>query len=194
MNELRIKKINNIIIVAIMVAFAIGQLFPLVWLIDFSLNRSGDLFVSGILKWPDPPQWDNYYVDWTQGKVGMYLINSTVVTTVTIVVTVVLSLTLAYAFSRMRWKMSGFVMTLMLLGMMIPIHATLLPNFFTFKALGLTDSYLGLIIPYIAVSLPMGIFLMNGFIHSVPKALEESAFMDGCGVYGIIFKIILPMS
>ncbi len=194
MNELRIKKINNIIIVAIMVAFAIGQLFPLVWLIDFSLNRSGDLFVSGILKWPDPPQWDNYYVAWTQGKVGMYLINSTVVTTVTIVVTVVLSLTLAYAFSRMRWKMSGFVMTLMLLGMMIPIHATLLPNFFTFKALGLTDSYLGLIIPYIAVSLPMGIFLMNGFIHSVPKALEESAFMDGCGVYGIIFKIILPMT
>jgi raffinose/stachyose/melibiose transport system permease protein len=192
--EIRNRKNKNGIIFTIMAIFAACQLFPLLWLFDFSLNKSGDLYVSGILKWPDPPQWQNYVVAWVKGQVGRYLINSVIVTTFTIIITVLLSITLAYAFTRMRWRLRGVVMSIMLLGMMIPIHATLLPNFFTFKALKMTDTYQGLIIPYIAVSLPMGIFLMSGFLKSVPAALEESAVIDGCGVYGIIFRIILPLT
>lgn len=192
--DLRNRKIKNGIIVAIMSFFAAGQLFPLIWLVDFSLNKSGDLFVSGILKWPNPPQFQNYVIAWVNGNVGRYLINSIIVTSSTIIITVILSLTLAYAFTRMKWNLRGIVMSIMLLGMMIPIHATLLPNFFTFKALKLTDTYQGLIIPYIAISLPMGIFLMSGFLELLPISLEESAIIDGCGIYGIIFRIVLPLT
>jgi raffinose/stachyose/melibiose transport system permease protein len=191
--ELSVKRITNSVILAIMSVFALGQLFPLVWLIDFSLNKSGDLFVSGILKWPNPPQFQNYVVAWVQGNIARYLMNSVIVTGSAIILTVVLSLMLGFAFVRMKWKLSGITMAVMLLGMMIPIHATLLPNFFIFKFLGLTDTYQGLIIPYVAVSLPQGIFLLSGFMKSLPRSIEESAVMDGCGVYSIIFKIVLPM-
>jgi raffinose/stachyose/melibiose transport system permease protein len=101
---------------------------------------------------------------------------------------------MGYAFIRMKWKMKGFFLTAVLLGMMIPIHATLLPNFLTFRVLGLLDTYQGLIIPYVAFSMPLGVFVMTGFLESIPRALEESAVIDGCGIFGIIFRIIFPLT
>jgi raffinose/stachyose/melibiose transport system permease protein len=173
---------------------ALGQLFPLIWLTDFSLLKSGDFYSSEILKWPSVPQWHNYFVAWTDGKVPHYLMNSLIVTGSTIVLTVFLSLTLGYAFTRMRWKLSGFFLIIILLGMMIPIHATLLPNFMVFGKLGITDSYIALILPYTAISVPFGTFIMTGFLESIPVALEESAVMDGAGIYRIIFQVILPLT
>lgn len=184
----------NAVLFIIMSLFAVVQIFPLVWLLNFSLLTNSDFYVSDILKWPAPPQFENYVIAWTQGSVGRFLINSVIVTGSTIVLTIVLSLMLGFAFVRMKWKLSGITMGIMLLGMMIPIHATLLPNFFTFKFLHLTDTYQGLIIPYVAVSLPQGIFLLSGFLKTLPRSIEESAIMDGCGVYSIIFRIVFPMT
>jgi len=107
---------------------------------------------------------------------------------------VILSLMMSYAFVRMEWRASNKVLTYVLLGLMIPIHATLLPNFIIFKNVGIADSYLGLIIPYVAFSLPQAVFLMTGFIGSIPRAIEESAIMDGCGIFRILFSIIMPLS
>lgn len=182
------------IILAVTALVAFGQLFPLIWLVDFSLCKSGDLFASGILKWPDPPQYQNYVRAWVDGNFLKFLLNSVVVTTVTIAATVFLSLTLGYAFTRMQWKLRGLFLNIILLGMMIPIHATLLPNFLTFRVLGLLNTYEGLIIPYVAFSMPISIFVMTGFLESVPKSLEESAIIDGCGLYSIIFRIVMPLT
>ena len=77
--------------------------------------------------------------------------------------------------------------------MMIPIHATLLPNYKIYNTLGLTDTIWALLIPYVAFSLPQGLFLMTGFIDSIPWEMEEAAVMDGCGIYRIVFQIITPM-
>ncbi|WP_240415165.1 carbohydrate ABC transporter permease [Paenibacillus periandrae] len=179
-------------ILFILVAF--GQLFPLIWLFNYSLLNSSDFFSSSILKWPSQPEWQNYVNAWVDGKFPKYLFNSVLVSTVTILLTVFLSLSLAYAFTRMQWKMRSFFFTLILLGIMIPIHATLLPNFAIFKAIGLTNSYLGLIIPYTAVSVPLGTFILSGFLRSIPSAIEESAVMDGCSIYRIVFQIIMPLT
>lgn len=187
-------KKRNWAAILLMAFLAVGQLFPLIWLIDFSLCSSGDLFASDILKIPDPPQWQNYVKAWVDGKVPAYFLNSLLVTSVTITATIFLSVTMGYAFVRMKWKMKGFFLTTVLLGMMIPIHATLLPNFLTFRLLGLIDTYPGLIIPYVAFSMPLGVFIMTGFLESVPRALEESAVIDGCNIYRIIFQIIFPLT
>ena len=93
----------------------------------------------------------------------------------------------------MNWKLSGFVKTLLLLGMMIPIHATLLPNYVIYDRIGLTDSIWALLIPYIAFSLPQGVFLTSSFMSAIPKELEEAALIDGCGIYRIVFLIIMPL-
>ncbi len=182
------------ILIAVVSLFCIGQLFPLIWLLDFSLAKNSDLFGAYILVWPDPPQWQNYVVAWIQGKIPRYMFNSTFVTTTVIFLVCFLSLTLGYAFTRMQWKGRKIFLTIILLGMMIPIHATLLPNFFTFRIVGILDTYLGLIIPYVARSMPIGVFLMTGFLASIPKSLEESAVIDGAGIYTIIYKIIFPLT
>jgi raffinose/stachyose/melibiose transport system permease protein len=174
--------------------YAVVQLFPLIWLLDFSLNTSADLYGKYILKWPDPPRWDNYYKAWVTGRIPMYLFNSILVVTVTIVVSSVLILLMAYSFTRMQWKLRGVTFGLVLLGMMIPIHVTLLPNFFTFNFIGIRDSYLALIVPYVAFALPFGVFLLSSFIESLPRSMEESAIIDGANIWQIVFRIVFPLT
>lgn len=193
MDKLRLK-LPKIIIFTILTIASIAQLFPLVWLVDFSLAKSGDLFGSYILKWPSDPQFINYKTAWIDGKIPQYLFNSIFINVATIFFTILFGLMMSYALVRMRWKIRKGVMTLILLGLMIPIHATLLPNFITFKAVGLQDSYLSLIVPYVAFGLPLAVFILSGFLESIPRAIEEAAIIDGCGIFRIIFSIILPIT
>ncbi len=188
------RSVSRIIMYSILILLTCIQLFPLVWLVDFSLNKNGDLFGKYILKWPNPPQFSNYVTAWVDGNIGRFFLNSVVVNGATVVITTVLVLTMSFAFTRMEWKLRGFVFNIVLLGLMIPIHVTLLPNFFTFKAVGVRDSYLGLIIPYVAFSIPFGVFLMSSFIETSPKAIQEAAVIDGCNIWTIIFKIIMPLT
>ena len=190
------KKKQNFIkrfLILIAALFSIGQIFPLVWLLDFSLNKSGDLFGANILKWPNPPQFHNYVTAWVDGKIFRYLVNSVFVNVTAVGLTIVLSVMMAYAFVRMEWKFRKALYGFVLLGMMIPIHATLLPNFLSFRAIGIQDSYLALILPYVAFSMPLAIFILSGFMESVPKSIEEAAVIDGCGIFGIVFRIIFPI-
>lgn len=187
-------KVSNIILYASLILVAVSSLFPLVWLVDFSLCKSGDLFGANILKWPSPPQFQNYKTAWVDGKIPQFLFNSVMVNVVTVVLTVTLSLMMGYALIRMDWKLRKAALTFILLGLMIPIHATLLPNYVTFNKVGIQDSYLALIIPYVAFALPMGVFLMTGFLESIPRAIEEAAVIDGCGIFRIIFTIIFPIT
>ena len=99
----------------------------------------------------------------------------------------------AFACKRMKLKLSGFVRTLLLLGMMIPIHATLLPNYKIYSALHMTDTIWALLIPYVAFSLPQGMFLMTSFLNAVSVELVEAAVIDGCGIYRIVFLIVTPL-
>lgn len=188
------KKNTKIMLWLFFLIIAAVQLFPFIWLVNFSFTSSSEFYSSSILKWPDVMQWQNYVNAWVDGKFARYFFNSFFVTAVTIVLTVVLSLTLGYAFTRMQWKLRSLFFTVILLGIMIPIHATLLPNFAIFKSLGLTNSYLGLILPYTAVSVPLGTFMLTGFLRSIPKAMEESAVIDGANIYRIVFGIIAPLT
>ncbi|CAM4012880.1 carbohydrate ABC transporter permease [Cohnella lubricantis] len=173
---------------------ALVQLFPLLWLANFSIVEASGFFTDKILFWPDAPQWHNYVNAWVDGKFPRYLLNSVVVSAATIILTVVISVSMAYAFTRMQWKGRSVVYSIILLGIMIPIHATLLPNFAIFKELGLTNSYWGLILPYTAVSVPFATFILTGFMKSIPLAVEESAVVDGASIYRIVFRIILPLT
>lgn len=189
-----IKNKNRYILIFILLIIAVFQIFPLVWLTDFSLLNSGDLFGANILKWPSPPQFINYKTAWVDGNIPKFLLNSIIVNFATLFLTVLFSLMMGYAFTRMEWKLKNYFLTFILLGMMIPIHATLLPNFVTFRYAGIQDSYWALIIPYTAFAMPLGIFLMTGFMESIPRSIEESAVMDGCGIFRIIFQIVFPLT
>lgn len=179
--------------IAVMCIVAFIQMFPLIWLIDFSLCNSNELFTSGILVWPEKIQWENYFLAFRDGNFLHYLRNSLLINTLAVLLVLVISIMAAFACDRMIWKLKNVVRILMVMGMMIPVHATLLPNYVIYDRLGITDTIWALLIPYIAFSLPQGFFLTSSFMDSIPRELEEAALMDGCGIYRIVAIIIFPL-
>ena len=178
---------------AVLILVAVVQIFPLIWLADFSLASSNEMFTSGLLVIPKKIQWGNYVKAFIDGHFLLDLKNSILINGLAVILVLLVSIMAGFACRRMNWKLRGLVKTLLLMGMMIPIHATLLPNYKIFNQLGLTDTIWALLIPYVAFSLPQGLFLMSSFMESIPVELEEAAVMDGCGIYRIVFRIITPM-
>ena len=172
---------------------AVIQIFPLVWLVDFSLATSNEMFTSGLLIIPEKIQWGNYVKAFVDGNFLWYLKNSVAINGIAVIAVTIISIMAAFACLRMQWRFRAFVKALLLLGIMIPIHATLLPNYKIYNSLGITDTIWALLIPYVAFSLPQAMFLMTSFIESIPLELEEAAVMDGCGIYRIIFQIVTPL-
>ena len=187
------KKIGKIALWMVLVVVTVIQLFPLIWLVDFSLGSSNEMFTNGLLIIPEKIRWDNYVKAFVDGNFLHYLRNSILINTLAVALVILISIMAAFACLRMKWKLSGLVSTLLVLGMMIPIHATLLPNYKIYNTFHLTDTIWALLIPYVAFSLPQGMFLMTGFLQAIPKELEEAAVMDGCGIYRIVFQIITPL-
>ena len=187
------KKIGKVILWIVLIIVAVIQLFPLIWLVDFSLGSSNEMFTNGLLIIPETIRWDNYVKAFVDGNFLHYLRNSVLINTLAVLLVVIISIIAAFACQRMKCKLSGLVSTLLVMGMMIPIHATLLPNYKIYNTVHLTDTIWALLIPYVAFSLPQGMFLMTGFIQAVPKELEEAAVMDGCGIYRIVFQIVTPL-
>lgn len=177
----------------ILTTTAVIQIFPLIWLINFSLASSNEMFTTGLLIIPKKIQWGNYVKAFVDGHFLLYLKNSVLINGLAVVLVIFISIMAAFACKRMKWKLSGLVKTLLVIGMMIPIHATLLPNYKIYHAVSLTDTIWALLIPYVAFSLPQGLFLMTSFLEAVPVELEEAAVMDGCGIYRIVFLIVTPL-
>lgn len=189
------KKISpgRVIMWIILIAFAVIQIFPLIWLLDFSFASNNEMFTTGLLIWPEKIRWDNYVTAFVDGHFLHYLFNSLIINTLAVILVLAISVMMAFACTRMHWKLSGAVRGLILLGMMIPIHATLLPNYIIYDKLHLTDTIWALLIPYVAFSLPQGLFLTGSFMESVPKEIEEAAVIDGCGIYRVIVVVMVPM-
>jgi ABC-type sugar transport system, permease component len=186
--------LKKILLYIVLIALAIGQLFPLIWLFDYSLAKSGDLFGAEFMKIPNPPLWSNFIRAWVDGKIFHYFINSCIIVGASVFLSMIVSLLLAYACTRMEWKLRGIVFGFALIGMMIPIHATLLPNFLLFNFFHLLNTHIGLIIPYVAFTIPLNTFMLSGFLKTIPRSLEESAMIDGCNIWGALFKIIAPVT
>jgi raffinose/stachyose/melibiose transport system permease protein len=187
-------KIKEFLFYSVLIILAIMQLFPLIWLFDYSLAKSGDLFGAEFMKIPNPPLWSNFAKAWVNGNIFHYFINSCIVVGGSVFLSLVISLLLAYACTRMEWKLKGVVFGFTLIGMMIPVHATLLPNFLLFNFFHLLDTHIGLIIPYVAFTIPFNVLLLSGFLKTIHRSLEESAMIDGCNIWGTIFKIIAPIT
>ncbi len=185
--------IPKILLQLVLISFAAIQLYPLVFLFFFSLKDNNEIYGGNVMGLPRQFKWSNYENALFNANVGNYLLNSIFVTLVVILVSGVLACMVSYAIARMTVKINGFVKIFFSLGLMIPLHAVLLPVFIMLKNMKMLDTYQAIIIPYIAFALPMAIFFMIGFFQTLPKELEESAFLDGCSIYRTFFFIMLPL-
>lgn len=176
-----------------LIIWAAIQLFPLLWLFMFSLKDNQEIFGGNIMGLPQKWIWKNYEIALRDASVGRYFFNSIFVTICTIAITTIISMLATYALTRMKWKLSKSVFMIFMLGLMIPIHAAILPVMLMLKSMHMLSSYWALIIPYTAFAIPMTIMIFSGFIEGIPREMEEAAFIDGCSIYGMFFKIILPL-
>jgi raffinose/stachyose/melibiose transport system permease protein len=177
-----------------LVLFALMQLFPLVWVFVYSLQRSGDLFGNDVLRFPADPQWGNYTRAWVDGRIVRYGLNSLLVVSVSTAASTALSFCMGYAIARMRWRLKRLALGMIVLGMVVPIHATLLPNFLWYGHFGLIDTRLGLIIPYVAFTLSFNTLVYAGHFRNLPDALEEAAMLDGASWPRILWSIVAPLA
>jgi len=173
---------------------AVIQIFPLIWLVNFSFANNTEIFASTTpLIIPETLLFSNYVRAFVDGHFLLFFRNSVIINFLAVILVLFISVISAFACTRMRFKLSGLVRTLMLLGMMIPIHATLLPNYVIFLRLEIIDTIWAVLIPYVAFSLPMGVFLTCGFMGTIPREIEEAAIIDGCGVFRLIPYVIVPL-
>ncbi|KAA0965091.1 carbohydrate ABC transporter permease [Sporosarcina sp. ANT_H38] len=169
------------------------MVYPLYWLIT-SAFKTNDEFFSDPYSLPSTWVFENIVRAWEVADLGRAMINSTIVTVSATLLTVFLGALTAYALSRFTFKLKGFLIVFFLLGMLIPIHSTLVPLFTMMNLVGLLDTYWALILPYTAFELPIAIFLTVAYMTTIPKELEEAAIIDGSGYWGIFFKMMLPLS
>lgn len=179
---------------AALAAVAVIQILPLVWLFIFSLKNNQEVFNMAPFAIPAHPHWANYANVWTNGNIGQYFFNSVWITAVSLALTVLLASFVTFAVTRMRWKTSSLVLGLFMVGLMIPVHSTLIPLFSMFNKLHLTDNPISIILSYVAFNLPTTIMILLGFYYSLPKEVEEAAIIDGCSVNTMFFRIVMPMT
>lgn len=177
----------------LMIIFAVMCLYPLLWLFLASFKTNQELYTN---TWGLPASWSltNYINAIIKGNILRYFVNSVIIAISAVIITAILATMASYAITRMRWKLSKTAYNVFLLGMMIPVYALIIPLFSIFKGMGILNTYLAVIIPQIAVGLPMSIFIICGFMEGIPGDLEEAAIIDGCSIYKCFISIILPIS
>ena len=167
------------------------NLFPLYWMFMFSLKDNKEIFGANPMGLPRAWQWGNYSKIFTAGNMGLYLLNSVIVTASTILLTLLLSAMATYAIVRMKWKLSKLVYNIFLVGMMLSVQAVMLPLYINLQPI--LSTHWALILPYVAFAMPRAILLMVGSLEALPKEMEEAAFIDGANIYRLFYVIILPM-
>ncbi|MFD0713275.1 carbohydrate ABC transporter permease [Paenibacillus sp. GCM10027626] len=172
----------------------VTQVYPLLWLLIYSLKSNEEILSGTFFALPASPQWANFTDAIKAGSYFRYLLNSVMVTSITMVCVLLLSSLVSFAISRFRWRYGQAVMVIFLIGMMIPMQATLLPLMIIFKNIGILNTHLSIILPYIAFQTPIAVFILSGFMKSIPHEIEESAVIDGAGVFRIFRSIIIPVS
>ncbi|MGG4143859.1 carbohydrate ABC transporter permease [Paenibacillus algorifonticola] len=182
------------ILYVVLTVVAALQLFPLVWLLFFSLKNNQEVFNLPPLSLPMNPRWENYEKAWSAGNIDVYFFNSVWITVLATFITVMLGSLVTYAVTRMKWKGSSLVLGLFMVAMMIPVHSTLIPLFSLFNKVGLTDHPLSLILSYVAFNMPITIMILLGFYYALPREVEEAAIIDGCSVNRMFFRIVFPMT
>ena len=184
---------GGVLIASILVFWSLIQIFPLYWMLTFSLKDNSEIFGRNIVGLPNKWLWSNYSTALQSGNMFRYILNSAIVTGITIAITVIAATAATYALTRMVWRGRQTAGSLFMVGITIPINAVILPVFLMLSKIHLTNSYWALIIPYSAFALSMSIMISSSFMRGIPGELEEAACLDGCNIYGIFWHVILPL-
>lgn len=183
----RREQILNQILLALFAAFA---LVPLLGVLLSSVTPSAENF--GGFAIPSRIEVSNYIDAWARGNFSVYMLSSVIVALSVVALSLFLAVTAGFAFARMRFVGSNVLFYLLLLGLMLPAEAFIIPLYFNLRASGLTDSYWALILPQTAQSLAFSVFWMRNQFRTFPNEIIEAARLDGARDFRMLWRVLVP--
>ncbi|MBP1969308.1 raffinose/stachyose/melibiose transport system permease protein [Virgibacillus natechei] len=186
-------RIGYFLLYACLAIVAVFQIFPIIWLVLFSLKDNREIFAESPFALPQEIRWENYLKVWESG-IGVYFFNSVWITGIAVLLTLLVASMATFVITRMNWKLSKLVLGLFMVGLMIPIHSALIPLFDMFNTINLIDNPWSIVITYTAYNLPITMMILLGFYYTLPREIEEAAIIDGASLHRLFFRIILPMT
>lgn len=176
-----------------LIIWSLAVLYPIVWMILGAFKSNAEIY-SNPWGMPESFNFGNFVDAWTNYNIDISVFNSLIVTGLGALLTLAMAIPTSYALERMRFRGNRLLFTLYISAMMIPMVLGWIPLFFLLMQLNLLDNIFGLAIVYAVSQLPFSIFVLTSFMATIPKSLEEAASIDGMSPYGILWKIITPLS
>ena len=173
------------------IALLAFTLFPIYFMLSTAFNSRAASGTDALV----PTHWtfEHFTKAFTDGNFGTYMINSSIVTVATVLISCGLALLGAVAMARFQFRMRTTVLITILIVQMLPAEALVIPLFLQMKDLRMLNSLAGLVLVYVAFSLPFAIWNLRGFVAAVPRELEEAAYLDGCGWWQMFRLVLLPL-
>lgn len=197
-NESASQKVGNTILGifqnVILWVFSLTCVFPLVWMFYSSLKQKRE-FNKDIISLPKSPSFDNYIRIFSNKDYHLpqSMFNSLRMTVLAVILIIAFAFIVGYILSRINFKLNKPLYIMFLMGMLIPIHSLLVPIYIIFSRCGINDKWFTLLLPYVSFNLPVSIFLVQGYVKSIPVSLEEAAAIDGSSFTRTLLNIILPI-
>ncbi len=182
-----------VIAFALAIFYLIVSFMPFVFMVLNSFKEKFEMLTKGVFNLPDSLNFANY-TEVLTGGFSKYFLNSVIVLTISLLLLLFISACASYPLARFKFKLANPIYAGIVACMSIPVHITLIPVFKMSRATGLYDSIWALIGPYIAFAVPISVFILTSFMKEIPREIEESAEIDGCGKIQMFFSIILPLA
>ena len=193
------KKSRRKSIIAWIIAFvlaigaAIVSFTPFIFMVLNSFKEKFEMLTKGVFQLPDQLNWSNY-TEVLTGGFANYFKNSVIVLAISLILLLFISACASYPLARFKFKMAQPIYAIIVACMSIPVHITLIPVFKMSKSTGLYDTIWSLVGPYVAFAVPISVFILTCFMKEIPREIEESAEIDGCGKIQMFFSMILPLA
>ena len=169
-------------------------MFPFLWMALSSIKTLRELYTVPPVWFPEVPTFANYIKVLFNSNIPRYFLNSTIISLGSTAIALALAIFAAYGFARFRFRGKSAFQAFILIGQLIPTAAIIVPLFITLRYFGLVNSYLGLILVYTIITLPLSVWMLTSYFRAIPIELEEAAIIDGASRLGILFRITLPLS
>lgn len=177
----------------VLIFFLFYTLVPMIWLLIASLKTNVEL-VTSPFSIPKHLEWGNYVNAFKVSGIGRLFLNSVIVSVAATALNVVVACMASFPLSRFKFKGREIIFTMFVVGILVPINSLMVPYLKIITSLHLYDSIFALILTYSAIGLPVSVFIIRGFMATIPIELEEAGIIDGCSYYQRFFKIIFPMT
>lgn len=169
-------------------------LFPFWWMALSSIKTLRELYTIPPVWWPTMPTLDNFHKVLFESNIPRYFLNSVVISVGSTFLALVLAIFASYGFARFDFKGKSLLQSFVLIGQLLPTAAIIVPLFITLRVLGLVNTYWGLILVYMIITLPLSVWMLTSYFRAIPVELEEAAIIDGASRLECLFRITLPLS